>query len=389
MVKKKIIIVNNNLHIGGVQKALISLLWNIKDEYDVTLLLFNKAGECVKDLPPDVKVITEAGAYRYIGMTKDDIHSLSDKLGRSFFAAISRVFGRKYAVKLMALSCKTVKGYDIAISYLQNAGDKAFYGGCNDFVLNHVDADKKITFLHCDYMECGANTQENARQYAMFDKIAACSQGCADSFIKALPNLKEKVSVVNNCHCFEEISKSAEKAAVELKKDRINFVTAARLGKEKGVERAVSAISKLGTLKDKMHYFILGDGIQKELIEQIIKDNGLEQTVTLCGMIENPYGYIKAADVLLIPSYSEAAPLVIGEAAYLGTPVLSTATCSAKDMIEQTGYGWVCGNTDEGILEGIAEILESPNAVSEAKKKIESNKINNYIAVEQFAAIIS
>ena len=40
----------------------------------------------------------------------------------------------------------------------------------------------------------------------------------------------------------------------------------------------------------------------------------LSENVTLLGEKENPYGYIKAADLLLIPSYSEAATMVIGEA---------------------------------------------------------------------------
>ena len=39
---KKILIVNNNMHIGGIQKALLNLLDEIKGKYDVTLLLFCK-----------------------------------------------------------------------------------------------------------------------------------------------------------------------------------------------------------------------------------------------------------------------------------------------------------------------------------------------------------
>ena len=45
--------------------------------------------------------------------------------------------------------------------------------------------------------------------------------------------------------------------------------------------------------------------------------------------MENPYGYMRAADVLLIPSFSEAAPMVIHESALLGTPILTTETSSA------------------------------------------------------------
>ena len=76
-------------------------------------------------------------------------------------------------------------------------------------------------------------------------------------------------------------------------------------------------------------------------------ENNLENIVTMLGEKANPYPYIKKADMLLISSVSEAAPMVIGESAFLGTPILSTRTSSAKEMIEEKGYGWVCENSVE------------------------------------------
>ena len=67
---KKILIVNNNLHIGGVQKALVSLLWNIHDRCEVTLLLFWPHGTYMQDLPEDIKIVQADSAYRYLGMPK-------------------------------------------------------------------------------------------------------------------------------------------------------------------------------------------------------------------------------------------------------------------------------------------------------------------------------
>ena len=37
---KKLLIVNNNLNIGGVQKSLYNLLWSLPEDYEVTLYLF-------------------------------------------------------------------------------------------------------------------------------------------------------------------------------------------------------------------------------------------------------------------------------------------------------------------------------------------------------------
>ena len=386
---KKILIVNNNMHIGGVQKALASLLWNIRERYDVTLLLFYAGGEGLTDIPPEVKVQTVESAYRYLGMTRRDCKSPKDTLLRSFYAALCRILGRKYAVALMGLGQKKLQGFDAAISYLHNAGDKAFYGGCNDFVLKHVSASKKIAFLHCDYMRCGANTADNKRMYARFDLLAACSQGCADSFLQANPSLRDRVRAVPNCHRFEDIEALARKAPVTLQEGKINVVTVARLGKEKGVERALRAIARLGEAKNTLHYYIIGDGIQKELLLEIIQKESLEDVVTLCGMLPNPYGYIKTADLLLIPSYSEAAPLVIGEAACLGTPILSMKTSSAEEMISDYGYGWVCENTEEDLTESLKGLINTPQLLKQQREKVESVSVSNHAAVVMFDGLIN
>lgn len=385
---KKILIVNNNLYIGGVQKALVSLLWNIRGKYDITLLLFHPGGAYQADLPPEVKVITPDSPYRYLGMTRADTVTLQDKLGRAFYAAITRLLGRKYAVSLMAMGQKQLGEYDVAVSYLHNGADKLFYGGCNEFVLKHVTAAKKVAFLHCDYTLCGANTRLNAKMYADFDAVAACSQGCADAFLSVNPHLKDRVQVVNNCHLFDRIRQAAEDAPGQWSRDKIHIATVARLGEEKGVERAVSSIARLGQWKEKLHYHIVGDGPYRPWIEKIVEQEGLGDCVTFHGMQANPYGYIKAADLLLIPSYSEAAPLVIGEAACLGTPVLSTETSSAREMVEKAGYGWVCQNSEEAMQKALEDLLADPGALDSAKQRLSALTIDNTTAISQFAQLV-
>ena len=385
---ERILIVNNNMHIGGVQKALVSLLWTIREQYDVTLLLFCKDGECYSDLPPDVQVINTGSAFRFLGMSGQNAHNVWDKLCRGFFAAITRMFGRKCAVALMSLGQKKIKGYDVAISYLHNAGDKTFYGGCNDFVLKHVDARRKVAFLHCDYVRSGANTPNNNKMYAQFDAIAACSQGCMDSFVGVNPDLRGKIFVVPNCHRFDQIQEKAKAEAIAFPQETVNIVTVARLGKEKGVERAVRAVVRLKQERSDFHYYIIGDGIQKEEIQRMIRQEGLSDCVTLLGEKSNPYGYLKAADLLWIPSYSEAAPLVIGEAVCLGTPILSTETSSAKEMIEKTGYGWVCENTEDAMVMRLKQILMNRTVLDTMKKRLRTVTSSNAAALEAFGSLL-
>ena len=68
---KKLLIVNN-MHIGGVQKSLLNLLWEIHKDYDITLLLFYKGGRLLEEIPDDIKIIEASGPFRYFGMTKHD-----------------------------------------------------------------------------------------------------------------------------------------------------------------------------------------------------------------------------------------------------------------------------------------------------------------------------
>ena len=103
----------------------------------------------------------------------------------------------------------------------------------------------------------------------------------------------------------------------------------------------------------------------------------------------NPYGYLKAADVLLIPSFSEAAPMVIGEAAILGTPVLSTRTSSAEEMIVRPGYGWVCDNTQSGITEGLGLLLANPEILKSRRESMKQMVFTNSDAIAAFRYLIS
>ena len=375
---KRILIVNNNMHLGGVQKALVNLLGCIHDRCRVTLVLFHPEGELMQAIPEDVRVIPVKSHYRYLGMPSSDAKGMQ-KLLRSFYAAIARLLGRKAAIGLMAPGQRKFRDYDLAISYLHNAGDKMFYGGCNDFVLRHVEAKRKLTYLHCDFSLVGGNTPANRKDYAAFDTILACSDGCKERFLSCMPQLREKVTTVYNCHDFESIRCLAEEAKVSLPKEPVNIITVARLGREKGVPRAIEALGKLKATN--YHYYIVGDGIQRPQVEAAIAEHHLQEKVTLVGELANPYGYVQAADLLLIPSVSEAAPMVIGEAACLGTPVLTTETSSAKEMVEATGYGWVVENSIEGIVQGLEAFLQNP-------QKPAFPPPDNRKALEQLAAII-
>ncbi len=390
MNKKKIIIVNNNLKIGGVQKALINLLKEIHKNFDITLFLFNLSGEYISEIPKDVKIIQCESLYKCFGFSKDE-SKISKKLylERNILALITKIFGRHIAIKICNISQKQLKThYDVAISYLHSGSNKSFYGGCNEFILDNVNASKKVSFLHGDYAKCGANTERTNKLYHKFDLIAACSEGCRRSFLSVLPDMKSRCKVVPNCHDFNSYYKRSQENTVIYKKKCINIITIARLSVEKGIERALEAVAYIKTKGISIVYHIIGDGDERRKIEAIILKLGLKENVVLYGNQDNPYKYIPNADLLLITSYHEAAPLVIDEAKYFGVPVLSTKTISALEMIVNRKIGWVCENDQKSINNLLLEVTGNLKKLKTKKNEILLQNHDNKIAINAFQKIM-
>ena len=119
---KRILIVNNNMHIGGVQKALLNLLQTLHADYDITLLLFYRGGALLNEVPSDVRVCAADGAFRYFGMTKNDVSTVRDRLLRTFWAGTTRVLGMPFSTRLACLLQKRIQGFDAAISFFAQRG---------------------------------------------------------------------------------------------------------------------------------------------------------------------------------------------------------------------------------------------------------------------------
>lgn len=387
---KKLLIVNNNMHIGGVQKSLYNLLWTMAGRYDITLCLFHEAGAYMDKLPPGVKVVECGGPFRWLGMSQGECRdSLRNTLGRGALAAVSRLWGRKTAIKLMLGSQPMLPGiYDCAIAFLHNGRSRSFYGGVQEYVLRRVRAERKIAFLHCDYGQCGANYEENNRLLAEFDAIAACSDGCRKAFYEVLPELGNTCATVRNCHRFEEIRALAATDPVVYDRGRINVVMVSRLAHEKGIERAVSALARCLERGMDAALHLVGGGPMSEEIASLVRTLKTEDSVFFYGEQDNPYRYMKNADLFLMTSFHEAAPMVIEEACALGIPVLTTETTSSREMVLERDCGWVCENTQEGINEALERLLGDRCLLEAQKERMCACGGDNSAAEAQFITLI-
>ena len=385
---KKIVIVNNNMKIGGVQKSLCNLLWSLHENYDITLVLFCPVGEYMDQLPSDVKVVACRGLCRYLGRSQGEFSGI-DKLVRGGLVMLTRLLGRSRVMKLVLAGETKLPGrYDCAISFLHNGTGNHFYGGVQDYVLHRIRADRKIAFLHGDYGRCGADHPANNRQMARFHRVAACSEGCRDAFTAVLPELAERCVTVRNCHRIDQIRAMADTDAVVYDKAYRNVVMVSRLSREKGIERAIAAVSACIADGIAVRLHIVGDGIMGSGLEAEAVKQGIGDHVFFHGQQTNPYRYMKQADLFLMTSFHEAAPMVLEEARCVGLPVLTVETTSSHEMVTREQAGWVCDNTQEALTQQMKQILAHPEQIAALRKELAERSMNNDRAMEQIAALI-
>lgn len=387
---KKIIIVNNNMKVGGVQKSLYNLLWETQGRYEVTLLLFRAVGPYMDKLPAGVKIVECTSLFRYLGISQAECAGhLPDRILRAFLAAVSRIFGRHTVMKLLLRSQKKLpETYDCAISFLHNGRPEAFYGGTQEFVLHCISARKKIAFLHCDYAGCGANHERNNRLIARFDRIAACSEGCRNAFVQCLPELTPRCTVVRNFHRPAQLRFLGEQEPVTYEPDSLHVVMVCRLTHEKQVDRAIAAAAGVRNRGIPVKLHIVGSGREEKSLRSLVRDLGMTEQVFFYGEQENSCRYVKNADLFLLSSAHEAAPMVLEEARCLGVPVLTTRTTSSEEMVTGENCGWVCENSLPALEQMLAELLARPELLRQKKAELLARTMDNAGAMEQFTTLI-
>lgn len=383
---KKILFVINHMNIGGIQKALVELLKSIDGKYDIYLLAIRSDGVLMNDIPSNVHILKASNVLLATEMSKEEARQLSLPAYwvRMSAAVWSKLVSRRLPAYLITKYMQKSFGeFDVAISYTQPIGCKKIFNLSNEVVLNSCRAQKKISFIHCDFANYGGNDAVNREIYKKMDMIAAVSESVGKRLIEQIPEVEGKVVTVRNCcNCNHIISLANEKTVFY--KEKYPIVTVARLSEEKGLVRCVSIIAKMKEEGFDVKWHIIGSGPEEQKIKNEIVKCNAEGYVILHGEQKNPYRYLKNAKLFLLPSYHEAAPMVFGEASCLGIPILSTETTSAIEMVENQGAGWVCKTDDKSLLQKMKNVLHDLDTFSVCSE----NKIQNNTPLHQFISMI-
>lgn len=207
--------------------------------------------------------------------------------------------------------------------------------------------------------------------------IGSTSSIMADVCKKTYPNLSKNFYIVP---FGVNIQKFKKDTTIEKDKNIIRLGIVKSLKPIYGIEYAIKAMKNLVQIDERYVLDIYGDGIEKENLENLIRDNSLENNVKLFGKIKNEElpKVLNKLDVFCATSISESFGVSIVEAMAVGLPVVVT---DADGFLEVTNYG------ETGIIvpkKNEIKLSEELHKLVNNKEKMTELSIKGRKRVEEF-----
>lgn len=381
--KKNIVFVIPSLDAGGAEKSLVNLLTTINYSlYAVDLVLLHNKGTFLSMIPKEVTIIPLNSTYSIFTKTLSVSILAFLKKGRLDLAG-NRIlfFFKNRFIKNKSIaeqrSWKNIKSsldildkeYHAAIGFLEKS---SIY-----FTLDKIKATKKIGWIHTNYSNSGMNAAFDLNYFKNIDALVTVSPDCASDLKNHFPSIANKIHVVLNIISTKTINLLAnEKLDRILEKNTI--ITIARLSPEKGIDLALKASKILKERNVNFQWIIIGDGNERLSLENKIKQYKLQKEFQLLGLRQNPYSYIKAAQIYVQPSRYEGKSMAIEEAKMLQKPIISTNYKTAKEQIEHKITGIITEINAQSIALEVEKLLSD----SISQDKLIKNLANQSFGTE-------
>ncbi len=338
----RVLFLTVNLGCGGAEKVLVNLANELAGRgHDITIRSVIDQGENKNRISPSVK-------YEFV------FHK--------YFRGVNYLYKLPSAI-IYRIICNGK--YDIVIPYLH---------GMLTRVVSYAPIDQKtMAWLHTDmrksiFMNTLVREKKVEECFKNYNRIVAVADSVKDSFIETTGIKDNVITLYNTFDVDEIIEKSKEQC--DGFQNTIKLVSIGKLEKVKGYERLLVAFNNL-VHNDNLNLslVIVGEGSERKSLETYVQKNKLQDRVAFPGYDANPYKYLSISDLFICSSYSEGFSSVVAESLILGVPVVSTDVSGAKELLGDSEYGIIVGNSEQGIYDGIKKALSELHTLSEKAKQ--------------------
>ena len=333
---RKVLFFIETLGGGGAEKVLCDLVNHMdQSRFDIT----------VQTLWP-----TEGSKKLAKGIRYRSVYAADNRLNH-YLMRLESALGLTYRLHMR-------DDYDIEVAYLECGTTKILSSSTNTRAA-------KIAWVHCDLAVKMADVLDSfvkkaAPQYRKYDRVVCVSEDTLRSYTDLFGNIPP-ASVLHNTVDDLMIKERAEQPLPQnVVKRRTTVVTLGRLTDQKGYDRLLKVHRQLTQEGLEYDLWILGEGEDRTKLEAFVEENQLRDSVFFGGFQNNPYPFIKAADLLVCSSRYEGFSTFVTEGLILGKPIVTTACTGMRELLGDSEYGLIVENSTEGLLEGMKRCLSDP-----------------------------
>ena len=216
------------------------------------------------------------------------------------------------------------------------------------------------------------------------DTTIAVSQSIKDQVV-GWPSVKNRITVIPNGIQpinFLEQSNARTKLsetfpALDIHRHWVG--TLAELHHIKGLDIFIDAATQLHKTHPRYQFVVMGEGEARKELETRIQKAGLEKTFILLGYIDQAATYLKAFNVFVLPSRSEALALAILEAGLAELPVIATRVGGIPEVIKNNESGVLISPEDAPALHAALEqTIENASHASSMAQALHQTVITQY-----------
>lgn len=257
-----------------------------------------------------------------------------------------------------------------------------FYDDFYKFTKSKLLAKQLLEFVMSFFNKCdevwavSTPTAEVLRSYGYEKPITIMPNGVDMREVKP-----EFIQRVNQSFKFDHLPIFLYVGQINWKKNLLRILEAAALLKKKGIQFKLA---------------LVGQGPDTKEIKQKAQELGLKDAIIFTGHITdtNILNALYARALLFtFPSLYDNAPMVLREAAAVGTPAVLIKGSDAAEGIEDGENGFLCLNTAEDLCRVFQEVMTNPQKTTQvglrAKETIPMNWENILVqAVERYQYLI-
>lgn len=355
---KKVLFLIHDLGHGGAEKVLVNLVNHMDPkQFDITVTALFGGGVNECSLKPHIR----------------------------YKAVFPRMIpGNSHWMKLLspsALHRLCVKEhYDVEISYLEGPSARVV-SGCSD------PNTKLVCWIHCVFNSrkraaaSFRNEKEAESCYHRFDRAICVSETVKNAF-EELFLLSAPASVLYNTVDSAQIMHLSQTvpAGIAFDDRECALIGVGTLKAVKAFDRLIRILARLRNENIPTRLVIVGEGPDREKLEQLARELRVDDAVSFMGYQENPYQYMARSSLFVCSSLSEGFSTAATEALIVGTPVCTTEVSGMREMLGDSEYGIITENNEEALYQGVKKMLTEPRLLERYREK--ARERGKYFSVE-------